>query len=960
MLVALIGLLVWTDVETTDELRGFTDNTANVTALVEARQIVQDERHELLRPDPIEATRPLFLDWRGGPDSFEGSFPTRAQQVLGDANLSIDPNAQVTIARALHASGQSIEAADRYTAIVEAIDRAISRELLDSPIGDIDRRSDALLALMVANEAMLLEDLEIRLGEADPLTVARLHAVELSSLDRFARDASPAGHTTLETLTLTPEWGDSAVLRSQLLDPTVGEFNEGEWAFSTTLRVNAMTQLVSSEATALGSATDSLAARGIDRLVWLGTIVASVLIIGSLATFAIRRSIVQPLQHIGQAAKRLSRGAPADIDDHSPDEIGTVSESISSLHDTMHALWTDIDEISKSMAEGDFQKRLDTTGLEGDWLQLAETMNATLATGEAHNTSVEAELIRRDVLTEIAGAALLAENATELTDVVLHNLPGAVPGSRAHLHQHPSGPPLYHLGVELEPTISALELPTIADHAQHVQLRDGHGVASLVEFGQGPPAVLVLAFGNHEPEDLGPLIGLVETASRVLAQAHRRQAAEWSATHHFEHDALTGLHNAAGLTRWHDEHSGRSDRWSVIGAQPLRLDALDSSYGRDARNTLLTIISRRLRRTIGEHQVIARIGDPEFVILAPRVQLTDQIERIVQAFAHPLAVGSELVSVDLAIGVADVEADLEQAIANAATASRQNTGRSTSVVHFEQKHREIAVRRNELLRWLESAIEERSLEVHFQPVVNAVTTVAEGYECLIRGNRNGAPVSPAEFIPLAEESNLILDIGEFTLREACAALPFLPGDAPYVAVNLSPVELSDTGLIRRIDAILTETGVDRARIVFEVTEGSATNDTDIELLHRIRELGVKIAIDDFGTGHSSLSYLTTLPAQIVKLDRSLVTPIVNDRLSRTVVEGAIRMAHDIGMSVIAEGVETNEELNALRRFRCDRIQGWLTGRPAPLRDLVEVAQPHPRTTITIPADPTEQARVEHR
>ncbi len=954
--MALIGLLVWTDVETTDELRGFTANTANVTALVDARATVQDERHELVHSGAIPDDRPLPSGIDG--KRTDASFPDRALDTLDGTNLAIDLNEQVLVGRALHASGQPEEAADRYTGIIEAIDRAISRELLDSPIGEIDRRSDALLAVLVASEALLLEDLEIRIGSADPLTIAQLHATELASLDRFSRDASPTGHALLEELTLTPEWGTSAVLRSQLLDPTFGDFDLGSWVFNSTLRADGTHELVVAEARGLQTTTDSLADRGIDRLVWLGTIVGAVLIIGALATFAIRRSIVQPLQAIGQSAKRLAKGEAAAIDDTAPDEIGTVAKGISSLHDTMNRLWADVDKVSRATIEGDFDARIDTTDLEGDWLRLAETMNATLATGEAHNTAVEAELIRRDVLTEIAGAALLAENAGELTDVVLRNLPGAVPGSHAHLHQHPSGPPLYHLGVDLEPTISALELPTIADHAQHVQLRDGSGVASLVEFGQGPPAVLVLAFGKTEPEDLGPLIGLVETASRVLAQAHRRQAAEWSATHHFEHDALTGLQNSAGLNRWFDDHSDRASTWSVIGAQPLRLDSLDSSYGRDARNTLLTIVSRRLRRTIGEHQVIARIGDPEFVILAPTVQAPEQIERITQAFAHPLAVGSELISVDLSIGVADVEDDLEQAIANAATASRQNTGRTTAVVHFEQKHRETAVRRNDLLRWLETAIDERSLEVHFQPVVNAVSTVAEGYECLIRGSRNGTPISPAEFIPLAEESNLILEIGEFTLREACAALPFLPGDSPYVAVNLSPIELGDAGLIRRIDAILKETGVPRERIVFEVTEGSATNESDIDLLHRIRELGVKIAIDDFGTGHSSLSYLTTLPAQIVKLDRSLVTPIVNDRLSRTVVEGAIRMAHDIGMSVIAEGVETNDELNALRRFRCDRIQGWLTGRPAPLKDLIEVTN-HPRTTITMPTDPASHATVEH-
>jgi len=534
---------------------------------------------------------------------------------------------------------------------------------------------------------------------------------------------------------------------------------------------------------------------------------------------------------------------------------------------------------------------------------------------------------------------------------VLHHLPEALPGSHAHLHMHPSGPPLYALGVPLEPAISALELPAATETVRVVEDEEQRGVAALVEFGAGPPAVLVLRFGDSNPSDMGPVVGLLETAAGVLAQAHRRQAAEWSATHNLEHDALTGMFNSAGLQRWWNEqhdHTEESDRHVVVGVQPLRWDELDSSSGRGARNTVVKIAASRLRRVLNENETSARLGDPEFAVVVPEADAGDLVERIIAAFAHPLSIDDELVLVEFTIGLADIDVPLEQAIANASTAIRESDGRNTTVIHFAEEQRERAVRSSELRGWLETAVEDNDLEVHFQPVVDAISTNIGGYECLIRGSRHGVPISPGEFIPLAEESTLIFQIGEFVLREACAALPFLPGDSPYVAINLSPVELRSPRRIDSIDRILTDTKVDRSRIVLEVTEGAATTEQDIEVLQRLRKLGVRIAIDDFGTGHSNLSYLTSLPAQILKLDRSLVTPIVDDKAALAIVSGAISMAHEIGMKVVGEGVETNDELNALRRVRCDMVQGYLTGRPKKLADLIDITTGTSTTHITQP------------
>lgn len=941
ILVGIIGLLVWSDVVTVNQLRNFESTTTTVSELVEAQSTIQQERHALTDPAAISElpNRPLA-------DALLGQEMIEQIRLL-DPSLNIGD--ELIAARGL-AQSDLRDSQARYTTVIDSISDGIRLLLDESPDGEIDRRSDALQALLSARESLLLEDLEVQVGNRDPIAVGRLHTTATEALSRYVNDAGVETLESLEALTVTDAWRKTTIMRANLLESSSNFVHMAAWDEAAAPRLSGFDDLVATETSSLVSTTSRLTNDGIDRMVFLAVLVTSVLIIFSLATLAIRRSIVVPLGKIGDAAKRLHRGELAVVEDNASDEIGEVAHAFSSLYETMRALWADIDDVAKSVGDGEFDMRIQTAELEGDWRRLAEIMNSTLQTSQEHSISVNDELARREVLTNISSSALVAENAGQLTAAVLHHLPEAVPGSHAHLHMHPAGPPLFPLGIPLEPTISALDLPTGTEKAQVVEIGDQSGIAALVDFGAGPPAVLVLRFGDNTPTDTGPVLSLVETAAGVLAQAHRRQAAEWSATHNLEHDSLTGMFNSSGLQRWWSERGDTvtEARFVVVGVQPLRLDELDSTSGRGARNTVLKIAASRLRRVLNEHETSARLGDPEFAVIVPEPEAEDLVERIIDAFAHPLSIDDELVLVELTIGIADIDAQLEQAIANASTAVRESEGRNTSVVRFAEEQRERAVRSSELRTWLETAVENNDLEVHYQPVVDAISTNVGGYECLIRGSRNGVPVSPGEFIPLAEESTLIFQIGEFVLREACAALPFLPGDSPYVAINLSPVELRSPRRIDSIDRILTDTKVDRSRIVLEVTEGAATTDQDVEVLHRLRKLGVRIAIDDFGTGHSNLSYLTSLPAQILKLDRSLVTPIVDDKAALAVVSGAISMAHEIGMKVVGEGVETNDELNALRRVRCDMVQGWLTGRPKKLADLVDITTGTSTTHITQP------------
>lgn len=946
-LLALIGLLATADTQSLLQLRDFDQTSQSIDDLVTARARLQTERHvSLLQLDPANELPNINID------------------VLVDlmethnVDGAVDVQEDLLIARQLADNNRLTQAAIAYNDLIDQFSEAINDKLDSAPVGLALQRSNALRALLASEESFLREDIAARSTSANIIELTRLHTSASEALERYSANATAEQAQALETLTVSTSWRTLTLMRAASFGGGGVAFDAERWAPSAKVRRLSFHVLALEETNALQVDVANAVDAEARRLAILTGIVILTLAIATLGTLRLRRSIVRPLTDLTNNARLLNKGELAPMDDPASDEIAEVAHSFSSLASTMEHLWTDIEAVSTAVANRDYDRRINTDELEGDWLRLATTMNETLATGEAHRDAVKEELDRRVVMTEISNTAVLAESAPELTAAVLRHLPQVLAGSHAHLHEHPSGPPDVDLGVQLEPSISALEIPTLTDHAQRIELREGSGIASLVEFPKGPPAILVLRFGDTEPAQIEPLVSLMETAGRILAQAHRRQAAETRATHDREHDILTGLPNSTHLRRWFIEQDDHAE-WSAIGIQPKRLDEWDGVFGRNARDLVLRAFANRLNNQVAQTATklnlefgIARISEPDFILLVPTNSAQQFIDAITTSASEPLHVDGARVNVDVTLGVVnqldEADRDLTQTMANISAAVRQADGRATQVIAFEPRHREEVRRRTELTNWLANAIENRDLFVHFQPVVNATTTSIEGYELLIRGQQNGKPVSPAEFVPIAEETNMIVAIGEFVLREACAALPFLRGDEPYVAVNLSPIELSDDTLLERIDSVLSESQVDRSRVVFEVTEGATTTDADVELLKKIRALGVKIAIDDFGSGQSNLSYLTTLPAQILKLDRSLVTPMVDDVGAASVVRKAIEMAHDLGMSVVGEGVETNEELNVLRRMRCDRIQGWLTGRPGPLEDFIEITIDRPVTRINVP------------
>ena len=943
-LLVISGLLALNDIERVRELRAYDAQTHEIDDLIDLQTALQEERHLLIDPSaPTVLVEPV--------DAGLGSAIATAL----DMGMVFDVAQVLPEARELRDNGQLGDAAIVYTSVIDELGQVIESRLGSAPLGEPARTADAIVQLLAGREALLQEDVEFFLGGANPTALVDSREIGLIALSEFRANASVEGVDSLQELTESSAW---ELLDLDRFDSAADVDDRDQRRAASDVRRLSLIDLTTQEMGRAQTFIGELTQDETSRLLSLAGIIAAVLLIALSGSILLARSIIGPLSTLSKHARALSEGEVSATHDLARDEIAEVSNSFDSVSKTIDHLFGDIDKIAEALHLGDYSERIDTESLQGDWRRLASTMNSTLDTGEAHHRATSDELARRMVMAEISNTAILAEDGATITSQILHQLPKALKGSHAHLYQHPTGPPIVDLGVALEPVISALEVPTMSGHAGEIQIGESTGVAALIEFPEGPPAVLALLFGDTKPTQVEPLISLVETSGRILAQGHRRQLAETQSTHNLEHDLTTGLANIAHLQRWFSDTATPRAGWMALGVTPQHLTDLDGSFGRDAHDSALRAIGLELEALVDEVATthgadtrLVRVGEPEFVAVVP----ADHGEALANAFAShfmsPVPVGETTLSVDATIGFAEIDPsddDLTEALANVAIAVRRGHHRTTEIVPFEARYREDARRRTQLTQWLEHAIENRDLTIHFQPIVNSYSTVVEGYECLIRGSLDGTPVSPAEFIPLAEETGMIVAIGSFALREACAALPFLPGDNPYVAVNLSPFELRDPELRQRIDTVLTDAKVNRSRIVLEVTEGAETSSTDAEILRELRELGVKIAIDDFGSGHANLAYLTTLPAQIVKLDRALITPMVDDPGAAAVVKKAIEMAHDLGMSVVGEGVETNDELNALRLMKCDRIQGWLTGRPAPLSDFIEIALQPPSTQIERP------------
>ncbi|MBV9496011.1 MAG: EAL domain-containing protein [Acidobacteria bacterium] len=432
----------------------------------------------------------------------------------------------------------------------------------------------------------------------------------------------------------------------------------------------------------------------------------------------------------------------------------------------------------------------------------------------------------------------------------------------------------------------------------------------------------------------------VQEIISVSRDITERRAAEERIEYQAYHDALTGLPNRA-LFR---------DRLTVALAHARRLESLvavmfldldsfkfvNDTLGHSLGDELLKVIAGRLLAVLREEDTIARMGGDEFTILIGDLRSPDDAAKIahklIDAVAQPARIEGHELFITTSIGIAlypndgdSAEALLknaDNAMYRAKEAGRSSYQMCTAAMNSR------ALERLSIETSLRRALERDELVLHYQPQVRLDTREVVGHEALLRWNRPGhGLVSPATFIPIAEETRLIVPMGEWVVREACRRAVAMPGIR--MAVNLSPREFQHSDLRKMIAAALEESGLDPHLLEIEITESTAMINTERTLttLRGLREMGVRIAIDDFGTGHSSLNYLRSFPIDSVKIDQAFVHEIDESRGGRAIVSAIIAMAHGLSLRVTAEGVETEAQAAFLAEAGCEEVQGFLFGRP---------------------------------
>jgi diguanylate cyclase (GGDEF)-like protein len=419
--------------------------------------------------------------------------------------------------------------------------------------------------------------------------------------------------------------------------------------------------------------------------------------------------------------------------------------------------------------------------------------------------------------------------------------------------------------------------------------------------------------------------------------------------HDARHDPVTGLPNGVALAERIDATIARPEL--LAGGAAVVICDLDQyrviadGLGPAASADLLRVIGERFEQTLRFGDCVARLVGDEFAVFccdidddAAALQVAD---RLLATLAEPVPLESGEVFVSATVGIARVDGPHDDAArvvrdAHAALSFARVQGRGTVAV-FDASIRDRTIERIEIEKSLHRALRNGEFRVHYQPLVRFDGAAVIGFEALLRWEHpERGLVGPLDFIPVAEETGLIVPIGEWVLHEVCAQAAVWSASMPdaeplVVSVNLSARQLAHPDLVGTIAAAIGRSGIDPATLLVEVTESTLMSDPELAatILHALRAIGVRIAVDDFGTGHSSLGYLKQLPVDCLKIDRSFVSGLGVDPDDRAIVAAVVSMGHALGLTVTAEGVETPQQLDELERLGCDVGQGFYFAKPQP-------------------------------
>jgi diguanylate cyclase (GGDEF)-like protein/PAS domain S-box-containing protein len=468
---------------------------------------------------------------------------------------------------------------------------------------------------------------------------------------------------------------------------------------------------------------------------------------------------------------------------------------------------------------------------------------------------------------------------------------------------------------------------------------EGKPSTRLLEFPDGRSVIV-----SHQPMPGG---GWVSTHEDIT----ERRRTEARIEHMARHDALTDLPNRVLFREHLEQHLGRVRRGEPLAVLCLDLDhfkAVNDSLGHPIGDALLQAAANRIRTCLRDKDTLARLGGDEFAILQVGAEQpnssTALAQRLIEALGQPFDLHGQQVVIGTSIGIVLAPFDgndPDQLLKNADMGlyRAKSDGRGTFRFFEPEMDAKMKVRRA-LEVDLRKALANGEFELFYQPIVDLRQNELSGFEALLRWHHpERGIVSPAEFIPLAEEIGLIIPIGEWALRKACTDAKLWP-DSIVVAVNLSPVQFKSKNLVATVLQALATSGLPPKRLEIEITETVLIqdNETTLAMLHQLRDLGVRISMDDFGTGYSSLSYLRRFPFDKIKIDRSFIRDLARRDDSRSIVRAVTGLGSSLGMVTTAEGVETEEQLRLLRAEGCTQVQGYLFSPPKPLREIAELIQ----------------------
>ncbi len=439
--------------------------------------------------------------------------------------------------------------------------------------------------------------------------------------------------------------------------------------------------------------------------------------------------------------------------------------------------------------------------------------------------------------------------------------------------------------------------------------------------------------------------------ARVVRDITERAEAEETIRHQALHDPLTGLPNRKALEERIEVLIKQANRHhtkiAVLFLDLDRFKNINDSLGHLIGDMLLKEVASRFRSIIRAEDTVARLGGDEFVITLSDIDNSGDVikvaKKIIESMQVPMQIGQHSLRVTSSIGVAIFPSDgkdIYGLLKNADTAlyRAKELGRNR-YQFFNQTMNVQASERLTLENSLHNAIEAGELELFYQPIVDVKTHRLASVEALIRWNHPKlGKIYPNEFIPLAEEIGVIFPIGEWVLRTSCNQLRTWQEQGigvRSVSINLSARQFSEPKLIDSVKAIVQESGVAMNALEFEITEGIAMENLDrtVNILRYLKQMGINIAIDDFGMGYSSLNYLKRFPLHSLKIDKSFVRHAITNSQDATIIRTIIAMAHSLGLKVVAEGVETEQQLSFLKQLDCDRVQGYYLGMPMPAHEL---------------------------